>query len=398
MTAKSPTPPAFTPTLAATDPRGAAAKHPESGAPVPDVLPERLAAIAADAISDALRRCTDFVFPPAMPVVTKALLRATVYAKHGPAYWDGSHLRLASGGPPAGAVGRPTAKAASTAGAADRSRSARQPTSAGSGTSVQFPQIERYVQHFEEKVLLDVESHAFLLDAYGGTLSKGAVEGTELPVPDEVSRDMGCGKDPLFYDAMEVSRAELKDVLDAIPMSRILLRVFRTVVVPQLQRDGGGGGRVFPSAGLSTARDISRLADEVRVLPNSMLYAIDTSISNALLELRRRRLASIKTSTPQLKNVRSDLSVTDRLATQIYNKVTPKAYKLRSWADPRDVLRALHRSATAITEYEERHNPAVNLNVRCLRSDFVPDPSRPGWDPCAALRKSHSGKNPLLTR
>lgn len=281
-------------------------------------------------VASALQRCRDYIFH--QPVVNKALVRLIVYAKFGPGVVVDDRVQLM--GP------------------------------------------HRVLHGFEEKLLLAEEERTLVVDVYGGTLSSTKLTGTQRPVDRDSQADMNRMKNRLFFDALELSRAELKQVLDSIDFEAALKRSVSALSTP--------------SAFASPAK--TRAAAVIAPKKDPLPAAIDDAISTALLNERRRRIRMLKKATPQLGEVRTDKDVTDRTVRHFYNKTAPKAYKIRSFEDPKDVLRSLHRSAYSITDFSNRNNPDLTLNVRCLRADFEPDPNRPGWDGYCCVRNAQASK------
>lgn len=216
----------------------------------------------------------------------------------------------------------------------------------------------------EEALLLKDEEMALLADVYASAIPLAATlkPAKSIPpatLPDEVLGEMNRHKDPAFRHLTEMTLSELKAVLDAAE-------------IPAAEADG------------------SPLTETT----------VADAISNALLRERQRRINVLKSSTPSVEHLRRDPDVTKRAATHFYNRTFPKAYEVRSWAEPKDVLRALHRSAFAIAEPENQNNVNLNLNVRCLREPFEMPPGevKEGWDPYCNIRHSHSGKASTLRK
>jgi hypothetical protein len=306
---------------------------------------------------EAQQRCVDYVFM--QKVVNKAFVRLMVYAKYGPG------VRQSDG-------------------------------------SVRLAGAHRLLHHFEEKQLLAEEEDTFITDVYGGTLSSTSLTGTRRAVDDESRATMNRGKNALTLDALEMSRAELAQVLAGTVG-------FIGANSKHKSFDGSGLAEAVKSrraaldaaakSAKSTPSDLATSAAARSIASGSASRdryptAVEDAISTALLAERRRRISCLKQCVPLREAVRTDLDITQRKTRHFYNKTAPKAYEIRTWEDPKDVLRSLHRYAGAIMDptAEKSNNVDVTLNVRCLRPDFVPDLDKPGWDGYCCVRNKQASK------
>jgi hypothetical protein len=131
------------------------------------------------------------------------------------------------------------------------------------------------------------------------------------------------------------------------------------------------------------------------------------AMSTCLLQERQRRINGLKCSVPSLSTVRQDPRVTNRQSVYFYSRTHPKVRSIRRYDNPQDVLVALHRyayqvsdvnpppgasTATEVDAAVGRGKPSaaqLNNNVKCLRSEFVADPQRPGWNATSCLTGTH---------
>ena len=210
---------------------------------------------------------------------------------------------------------------------------------------------EGTLRHHEEQLLIKEEEGGIVSDIYCSATPTSTHAASLRPpksihsstIPGEPFGEMNAKKHPLVHQVMEMTRKELTEVLE-------------NVSLPD-----------------STTKEST----------------VFDALSNALLNERQRRINAVKTATPVLKDVRKDTEVTERSATRFYNRTNPKAYEIRSWEDPKDVLRALHRNVFQIAEPGIK-SASLSLNVRCLRPDFeLRDGSvKEGWDNYCCIRNS----------
>jgi hypothetical protein len=313
-------------------------------------------------IEEAKSRCFDYVFN--QQVVNRAFIRMIVYAKYGPG------VRQQDG-------------------------------------TVRLTGAHRVLHPFEEKELLAEEQDILITDIYGGTLSSTALTGTQAAVDDESRGAMNRTKNPLALDAMRMTRAELTQVLAQTPSfigANSKHRSFdgsgfaetvktRRMVLDEAARSAKStpsdmATLVSGSKGASTAS--AAIVEGTVGRKDRFPAAVEDALSTSLLAERRRRIAALKRSVPNREEVRSDVDVTQKAVRHFYNRTAPKAYELRTWEDPKDILRGLHRYASAIVDPSVRtNNASVTLNVRCLRKDFIPDPTKPGWDGYCCVRQQN---------
>ena len=315
----------------------------------PPPPPTRAPLTDEEMLRELRQLCVDFVFPPYKQIVQDTLARMCVYAKMGPGVRDADgHVRLHGG--------------------------------------------YMTVRPYEERLIIRDESKSLVVDVYGGNLAAPlARDKHRVATAANLARtctsasamdatlyeDINTKKLPIMRDLEEISRVELMAVLDSAQ-------------VPQKK---GKGAPQLSAASASQSMNPptgSRTVSDEKLRRNALADAI----ANALLQERIRRIRAVKTSSPQLKEIRNDPAVTMRAATQFFNRTFPKAHEIRSWEDPKNVLRALHRSAFMIAEAEDRNNPALNYNVRCLRPELVMNAGDVaiGWDPYCCVRNTNPAK------
>lgn len=317
--------------------------------------------------ADAQARCMDYVFK--QQVIAKAFVRAIVYAKYGPGVRqdDGS---VALMGPH------------------------RQPLHA-----------------FEEKQLLAEEADKYITDVYGGTLSSTKLTGTERAVEDEVRGEMNRTKNKLMLDALEMTRAELRDILGTAPSmlgASSKMRSFDGRGLAEsvkhreaVLQEAAAAAKATPTEMLvasSPSASANTTSTAGKKKHDPLPSAVEDSISTSILAERRRRIAVLKRATPSRDELRTDVNVTQRATRHFYNRTAPKAYEIRTWDEPKDILRSLHRHSHSVLDPEDRGNVEVTLNVRCLRPEFIPDPNRPGWDSFCCVRQKLPSKITTLRR
>lgn len=298
--------------------------------------------------------CKEFVFPPHMRVVKKAFIRLIVYSKYGPAIRDPVDRQL------------------------------------------KLPGSGRLLRAYEEKILLHEEERNLITDTYGGNMASKDLVGPPEPIDSTTEALLAMKRDPLFYTAMELSKKELDDVLRNVnydaahAAARKGVSAKSTATPLSAAAVSQSPSRATRSEGLADPAAEERRQQLILQRQRSV---VDDTLSNALLDERRRRIRELQVSVPVFERIRLDIDVTQRKTMRFYNRTQPKAYELRSWEDPKDVLRALHRSAFQVTEFSDRNNPAVNLNVRCLRAEYKPKSAdAPGWDPYCCVRQTLPGK------
>ncbi|CUG91405.1 Hypothetical protein, putative [Bodo saltans] len=135
------------------------------------------------------------------------------------------------------------------------------------------------------------------------------------------------------------------------------------------------------------------------------------AMSTCLLQERQRRINALKCSVPSLSTIRQDPRVTNRQSVYFYSRTHPKVRSIRRYDNPQDVLVALHRYAYQVSDVNVapavaaagaganvvevvvgRGKPSaaqLTNNVKCLRTDFVADPLRPGWNATSCMTGTH---------
>eukprot|EP00758_Cryptobia_borreli_P018758 Tbor_TRINITY_DN7435_c0_g1::TRINITY_DN7435_c0_g1_i1::g.14590::m.14590 len=133
---------------------------------------------------------------------------------------------------------------------------------------------------------------------------------------------------------------------------------------------------------------------------NMIRSTLADRLSDAILCERERRINNMKRSDAKLSDIRSDTSITNRQATLIYNRTYPTVYGAISYETPQHVQRALHRHSCIVVNIEDGNNPEVVSNIKCLRPDYVarPEDVPQGWDGYCCIRNKSEGKNPLLRK
>lgn len=141
---------------------------------------------------------------------------------------------------------------------------------------------------------------------------------------------------------------------------------------------------------------------------------LSDAMSTCLLQERQRRIYGLKCSVPSISTVRQDPRVTNRQAVYFYSRTHPKPRSIRRFDNPQDVLVALHRYAYQVSDVNVAPSPPIganggaattvvevvvgrgkpsaaqlNNNIKCLRSDFVADPTKPGWNATSCLSGAH---------
>eukprot|EP00759_Apiculatamorpha_spiralis_P044857 PhF_6_TR41686/c0_g1_i2/m.63230 len=163
-----------------------------------------------------------------------------------------------------------------------------------------------------------------------------------------------------------------------------------------------GRNALFDSALKVTAVELATLLDDVKnrtprapatstADPKALRGKIFSAISAAIIRFREERIKSLRSATPKEEGVVRDKSVTRRKTLSLYNQPKHRVYQINSW-DPQDVVRALHRFTSTISNIAQASDANICHNVRCLRDEIEYDGSKEAWDPYCCLRKPKSVK------
>lgn len=257
-----------------------------------------------------------------------------------------------------------------------------------------------------------------------------APNAASMALPDEVYGHLLKKKDPLFDVASKFTKEEIIGLLDAASCEALdpavlhsTLRALERKVEASttLQRGGGGAGGSHEggSSNASSGNVQPFSANHFAVLFQSVVpetaqtvlqKMFFDAISEKILTERQRRISVLRSANPTAAALRSDPRVVCRNTAFLYNAPSIKCKEISHFDSPTDILNALHRYATQIMEIptEMPVNPhassnggkqnaaEVMENLKCLRAEYVPDRSKPGWDGTCCLKGRDGRLNPLL--